>query len=260
MRRIFELCATGTGLTRIAKTLNAERAVSPRPQQARPAGWSPSTVRDVLHRTLYRGEVLWNRSRKRDTWGQHRQQARPAAEWLRVDAPNLRVVSEEAWEAAHSRLRGIRARLETAQGDRPIVRRDIDSAYLLSGFARCASCGGALSVVSRQHGRRRVFFYGCLAHAKRGREVFANALVMPVPVVEDAVLRAMAGDVLRPRVVTAILDAVFDALKPTETAATVKGLRSELQALDQRIARLTAAVENGSGGGAPGGAAPDAAG
>jgi site-specific DNA recombinase len=88
VRRIFELCANGTGLTRIAKTLNAERAVSPRPQQARPAGWSPSTVRDVLHRVLYRGEVTWNRTQKRDRWGQHRQSARPRADWVQVEAPN----------------------------------------------------------------------------------------------------------------------------------------------------------------------------
>jgi len=60
IRRIFDLCATGAGYSRIAKTLNAERAVAPRPQQGRPAGWAPSTVRDVLHRELYRGIVVWD--------------------------------------------------------------------------------------------------------------------------------------------------------------------------------------------------------
>src|SRR5262245_32350970 len=157
VEKIFTLCANGTGLTRIAKTLNDERAVSPRPQQSRPAGWSPSTVRDVLHRPLYRGEVVWNRTRKRDRWGQHRQTARPTGEWLSVDAPQLRIVTDELWAAAHERLTGIAARLVTARGERPIVRRDIDSQYLLSGFARCAACGGTLSVVSRSHGRQRAY-------------------------------------------------------------------------------------------------------
>ena len=58
-RRIFDLCALGTGYSRIAKMLNAERAQAPRPQQGRPAGWSLSTLRDVLHRELYRGIVVW---------------------------------------------------------------------------------------------------------------------------------------------------------------------------------------------------------
>ena len=39
VRRIFELSASGAGLTRIAKTLNAEGAPAPRPQQGRPTGW-----------------------------------------------------------------------------------------------------------------------------------------------------------------------------------------------------------------------------
>jgi DNA invertase Pin-like site-specific DNA recombinase len=58
VRRIFELCGAGTGYTRIAKLLNAEGAPAPRPQQDRPAGWSPSTVHDVLRRSLYRGKCF----------------------------------------------------------------------------------------------------------------------------------------------------------------------------------------------------------
>src|SRR5688572_13644028 len=66
IRRIFTMCAAGTGYSRIAKQLNAERNAAPRPQQNRPAGWSPSTIYEVLHRPLYRGEVVWNKTRKRD--------------------------------------------------------------------------------------------------------------------------------------------------------------------------------------------------
>jgi site-specific DNA recombinase len=58
VRRIFELCAAGTGYTRIAKQLNAERAPAPRSQQGRPAGWAPSSVNEVLHRELYRGQIV----------------------------------------------------------------------------------------------------------------------------------------------------------------------------------------------------------
>src|SRR5918993_679623 len=65
VRRIFELCAAGTGYTRIAKLLNHERAPCPRPQQSRPAGWAPTSVHAILRRRLYRGEVVWNQTRKR---------------------------------------------------------------------------------------------------------------------------------------------------------------------------------------------------
>lgn len=72
VRRIFELCVEGLGKTRIAHTLNEEGAASPRAQQGRPNGWSPSSVRAVLHRETYRGVIVWNRSKKRDSWGQHK--------------------------------------------------------------------------------------------------------------------------------------------------------------------------------------------
>lgn len=65
-------------------------------------------MREVLHRTLYRGEIVWNRKRKRNTWGQKQQQARPDADWQRIPAPGLRIVSE-AWVAAHERISTSRA-------------------------------------------------------------------------------------------------------------------------------------------------------
>ena len=49
VRRIFQLCAQGYGLTRIAKLLNEEGVRSPRAQQGRPRGWAPSSVRAVLY-------------------------------------------------------------------------------------------------------------------------------------------------------------------------------------------------------------------
>jgi Recombinase len=100
VRQIFEGPAAGAGLTRIAKDLNAAGALTPRPQQGRPAGWAPSTVREVLLRALYCGEIVWNQSRKRDTWGRAQRSERPEESWLRRPAPELRIVSPELWSAS----------------------------------------------------------------------------------------------------------------------------------------------------------------
>jgi len=66
----------GRGITTIAKLLNDQGARSPRRQLGRPAAWAPSSVREVLHRTTYRGEVIWNATRKRNQWGIRQQRAR----------------------------------------------------------------------------------------------------------------------------------------------------------------------------------------
>ena len=62
VRRIFELYASGLGLTRIAKSLNADRVAPPRKDGN---GWAPTAIRAMLYRPLYRGEVVWNRSQER---------------------------------------------------------------------------------------------------------------------------------------------------------------------------------------------------
>jgi hypothetical protein len=87
------------------------------------------------------GEVVWNRTQKCDVWGQKNQQARPETEWIRRSAPALRIISDDQWHAAHGRVAGTRERLKKAFGSMGHPQtHDIDSRYLLSGFARCAVC------------------------------------------------------------------------------------------------------------------------
>ena len=57
VRRIFEYLRGRTGYSRIAKLLNAEGAPPPKPYQGRPAGWHASSVNEILHRPLYRGDI-----------------------------------------------------------------------------------------------------------------------------------------------------------------------------------------------------------
>ena len=77
VREIFDRYASGWGYAHIAKDLNARHPSNPRPTEHKPAGWSPSSVPNILRRDLYRGIVVWNQSRKRDTWGRQHQTARP---------------------------------------------------------------------------------------------------------------------------------------------------------------------------------------
>jgi site-specific DNA recombinase len=91
VRRIFEGYASGLGLTRLAKALNNERVSPPRHGVH---GWAPSAIREMLHREMYSGVVLWNRSQSVQRGGTKKQRKRPASEWLRLDTPELRIISE----------------------------------------------------------------------------------------------------------------------------------------------------------------------
>src|ERR1051325_5495359 len=61
-------------------------------------------VREILHRALYQGVIVWDKTRKGNPWGQAQRSNKPAAEWLRIDAPALRIVEEPLWTAAQTRL------------------------------------------------------------------------------------------------------------------------------------------------------------
>src|SRR5215472_13654254 len=105
VRRLFGLIAAGYGYKRTARALNDEGAVAPLPRQkGRPRGWAAASVFEVVHRSLYRGEIVYNETQKRNQWGEKRQQARPVEEAVRVTKPELRIVSEELWNAAHARI------------------------------------------------------------------------------------------------------------------------------------------------------------
>ena len=44
-----------------------------------------SSIREVLHRELYRGVIVYNGTKKRDQWGRKRQRDRPEAKLIRLE-------------------------------------------------------------------------------------------------------------------------------------------------------------------------------
>ena len=232
---------SGEGLTRITKTLNEARVPAPRPQQGRPVGWAGSTVRDVLLRPLYRGEIVWNQTRKRDGWGQANRRNRAAGEWVRIPAPDLRIVSENLWHAAQERF--AERQVKYAQAGRR--RQDIESPYLLSGFARCGTCGGSLAVTSRQHGGIRTRFYGCIAFWKRDARVCANNLLARIDVLDTEVLATLQEDVFRPAMIEEAVRLALEELSPAQSDKTRAKLEADRRAARLECDRLASAIEQG---------------
>src|SRR5438132_510959 len=175
---------------------------------SRTASARSTALCEILHRDLYRGVVVWNRSQKIVRRGTKAQRKRPASEWLRLPAEELRIVSPELWDAAHRRLAGTRNTFTPRPGQ-PRARLDLASPYLLSGLGRCALCGGSLIAMSRHHGRRRGFFYGCAYTSTRGPTVCRNHLHIPQETLERAVRDAVAT-ALSPAVLEAAIDRAME--------------------------------------------------
>ena len=252
VREIFELCAGGEGLKGIAKRLNAAGATTHRAQQGRPNGWAPSSVRAVLHRSLYRGEIVWNRTKKRDAWGQTRRCDRPEADRVSVPAESLRIVPEALWRAAHARMSERREnynRWKCGQGGAP-DGRGVRARYFLTGFGRCDMCGGSMQAVSRASSAGRNFRYVCGTYWNRGASICPNGRMVDMSVADEAVQQLLATEVLRPAVVDR---ALTKALQLLRADADGSGRR---EMLERELATVEAELRNLAETAAKGGAVP----
>lgn len=241
---IYTRSAAGEGLKAIAKALNAAGAVAPRPQQSRPSGWSPSSVREVLHRSTYRGLLTWNRTKKRDLEGQHRQHDRPAADWMTTEAEHLRIIPEPLWQAVQARMTDKRA---SANAQPPLISgRGVRQRYFLAGFGRCAECGGSMQAVSRATSGGRNFRYVCGTYWNRGASVCSNGLMADLPVTDQAVRDHLRDEVLRPRVVERAIALTVTALQQgTRDGSLVERLTVQLAELDHKLANLADTAAKG---------------
>jgi len=247
IRQIFSLSTEGYGMKAIAKRLNLERAPSPRAQQGRSQTWAPSSVREVLFRDLYRGVITWNRSRKRNAWGQHEQRARPAGDWIEVPAPHLAIVSSEAWANAHARLETVRAIYMKGTNGRLFGRPPLGdpSRYLLTSLALCGCCGCPLKVLSRDHGRTRGHFYGCAGYHDRGRTVCTNKSYVPMADADAVVPEAVLGDVLDADMIKEAIDGALDLVATENVVDPMPALEAEIRTVEQERDRFVAAVAAG---------------
>jgi site-specific DNA recombinase len=246
VRRIFEMYAHGAGMFTIASELNAEGV---RPPRAR--GWAVSGIREMLHRELYQGVIVWNRSQKVTRGGTKRQRTRPETDWLRIDAPELRIVPPDVWHMVGARLKRTKVLYPRRNDGRLHGRPDHpdESKYLLTGFAKCAVCGGAMGTITRLHGtaprRSPVHFYGCTIHHRRGSAVCSNGLVLRQSVVDEAILGAIA-ELLDPPILGAAIDKALERRRAELPSLDCRPeIQRKLRLVQERIDRALDALLDG---------------
>lgn len=246
VRRLFERYASGGyGLRALTKELNAEGILPPTKHRK---GWAPSCIREILHRELYQGVVIWNKTQAIHRGGTQKSRKRPETEWVRIDAPDLRIVSEDVWQAVAARLQHTRTEYARTADGRLFGHpsgADLRSAYLLSGIAQCAVCGG--SIVCQKRGRNNGRnFYMCVYHHNRGPEVCGNDLRITQGVLDSAVLHALIS-ALDERVLAEAVQRALTEIRAGHTKFPDERLAIErhLSLVEARLRHLVEAVATG---------------
>ncbi len=253
VRRIFRLYVGDEGghphsSREIALLLNEEGIAPPG------ARWQNRTVRQaktwsytaiighrrlkkgILNNTLYVGRQVWNRSRwlrDPDTKG-YTYRVRPTGEWVESDVPELRIVDQDLWDRAHVRL----ALHDVAHAN---GRQNVGK-YLLSGFIRCAECGG--SYIKTNHS------YRCGQHRNRGNRACTNNLGVTTAKLECIVLQALREHLYSPANLKVLVAHVRDELiaRAKQEARPVPSdevRATQLREVEREINHIRAAVRMG---------------
>lgn len=247
--KIFELFASGFGLARIAKALNEDHVPPPHGGNL---GWCPTAIRDILQRDLYRSIVLWNRTQTIQRGGTRKQRIRPQSEWLRLEANELRIVSQVLWEQVEERRARNHQTYLRGEGGKLLSRptgEDCRSAYLLSSVAKCVTCGG--SIVACKNTTKRRYeraVYRCAYNHKRGDSICSNKVQLRQDIMDSAILHAM-NEALDERVLEASVAAALERIRSEQDKFPDRrvGIERELSLIQTRLHHLVGLVANGRG-------------
>ena len=154
----------------------------------------------------------------------------PETEWTRVEAPELRIVSDEVWSnAQHTRRRYSG---QPAQNCRRAKR-------LLSGLLKCGQCGGAFTLV-------RPGKYGCATHREKG--TCTNGSQISVDQLQRRVLAGIKMRLRDPELLAEFIQEFARELKRLQEASTEENSlgKKMLEHIKQKIARIVAAIAEGT--------------
>lgn len=234
VRRVFREMLEHRSAKQIAKKFNAEGLKGPQG-----GDWSASTIlgnrkrgTGIINNELYVGRIIWNKLRylKDPDSGRRISRMNDPKDWVVVEAPELRIVSQETWDAMKT-MQGAMVTYDTLQKyNRP--------RHLLSGLVKCGCCGGNYT----QNGGGRL---NCGNKTNRG--TCDNRVPVPVAEVEARVLGALQTHLMNDALCEEFCREYTKRLNELRSQhnASVRGYRSEYAKLERDREQIIKAITDG---------------
>jgi site-specific DNA recombinase len=157
VRRIFTEYVGGKSPRDIAHDLNNAGITPPRG-----VSWNASTINGNLQRghglllnEIYVGKIVWNKVRmiKNPATKKRISRPNPPDQWRIAEAPHLRIIGDDLWQAAQARKR---ATSTVHPGAPAKPARPHKQRRILAGLFRCGSCGGSMVSAGDRYGTLRI--------------------------------------------------------------------------------------------------------
>jgi site-specific DNA recombinase len=193
----------------------------------------------LLNNELYIGEMVWNRCSyvKDPRTGKRVARPNPVSQWERMQVPDLRIISDELWQAAKRRQELVTFAMERNE-DGHALNRSHRRRYLLSGLLICGCCGGNFSIVTRDT-------YSC--SGRRAKGVCSNDRTISREEIESRILTAIKQNLLTPELVAEFTRAYtqeFNRLV-AEAGSQHAEVAGKLTAVERKIAGIMWAIGDG---------------
>ncbi len=218
VRRIFDLSLQGKTSLDIPKTLNAEGIPSSSGKH-----WSKTAIHKVLTNEAYTGILIWG------------QNAKDGQEPVRVENAFPAIVSQQEFQ----RVR----KLMEARAPAVTHPRRAASPYLLSGLAKCETCGKALTASEAKGGKYT--YYVCQSILKLGSGT-CDTPRLNARNFEDLIISNIRDNILTEsniRDLVRLLDEEMDGVA-REQRQNLETIESELEEVKRKLDRIWHFVES----------------
>ena len=217
-RRIFDMALQGKSTLDIAKTLNAEGIPTSNGKK-----WLKTTVHFVLTNEAYAGTVVWGAN------------AKDGAPPVRVEDAHPAIVSKQVFRRI--------ARMMQSRAPKKVNPRRVSSRYLLSGLAKCETCGKAMTAAEAKSGKYT--YYICHSLFKRGKGTCKtprlNAKKFEKVIVDEIRANILTESNIRDLV--KLMDEEMDGVA-AEQRERLENIEAELIEVRRRLDRVWHVIEN----------------
>jgi len=187
-----------------------------------------SSVHRMLTAATYTGGHHFNRREARTG------RAKESGQWIALAVPQI--IAAEDFEAVQASLR--------SRSPKRVPPRVVGNPTLLTGLARCATCGSGMTLRTGKSGRYR--YYTCAGCAQKGKTMCPGRSIS-MAALDGMVLEHLADRLFTPDRLRVILEAFVtrSAEADTNRRAQLAQARRALAEAEGRVSRLLELVENG---------------
>ena len=226
VRRVYDLAlgrnGVPMGVKAIVNYLNKEGSSN------RGKPFHISSVHRILTASTYSGVFQFNRREARTG------RIKTSDHWVSLDIP--KIISEDDFNLVKDHLQ--------SRSPKRVPPRVVSSPTLLTGIAKCGTCGSGMTIRTGKSGRYR--YYTCAGCAQKGKSVCAGRSIS-MPTLDALVLDHLADRLFTPERLAVVLEA-YIARSAQATEARQDQLARARKALTEaqgKIGRLLELVEQG---------------